>query len=163
MADPNPFDSLALRRVLGAFATGITVITIIDAAAQPRGMTVNSFNSVSLEPPLILWSLALNTPDAEAFRDAPRFAVNILAENQKAISDRFASLIHDRFAGIPVTPGLGEVPLLGGCAAALECVTEAIHPGGDHLIIVGRVERLHHHPRPPLLFHDGQYRALKPG
>ena len=161
MADSVPFDSLELRRTLGAFATGVTVISIIDGEGKPRGMTVNSFNSVSLEPPLILWSLALNTPDFAAFQTAKRFAVNILAQDQIAVSERFAALlIADRFAGFKVSAGLGGVPLLDGCVAVLECLTEAIYPGGDHIVILGRVERLHRYLRAPLIFYDGNYVAV---
>jgi len=160
MTDPTPFNSLELRRALGAFATGITVISILDAAGKPQGITVNSFNSVSLEPPLILWSLALSNPNFEAFQTAKRFAVNILAEDQMAISNRFASLLDNKFVGIETRAGLENVPLLDGCAAILECLTETLYPGGDHLIILGRVERLHRHSRPPLIYHDGNYAAV---
>lgn len=161
MTNPTPVDSLEFRRTLGAFATGVTIISILDAAGKPRGMTVNSFSSVSLEPPLILWNLGLNTPDFAVFQAAERFAVNILAEGQRAISDRFAFAdIAARFDGVPVSAGLGGVPLLDGCVAVLECLTETVYPGGDHLIILGRVERLHRYLQAPLLFFDGQYRTV---
>jgi flavin reductase (DIM6/NTAB) family NADH-FMN oxidoreductase RutF len=123
-------------------------------------MTVNSFSSVSLEPPLILWCLAFNTPDFRAFRDAEYFAVNILAEGQVAISERLASLDQDKFTGIDFTPGLANVPLINGCAAVLECRREAVYPGGDHVIILGRVERLHHSGLPSLVFYASRYRTV---
>jgi len=160
MVNPLPFDSLELRCTLGAFATGITVISIIDADGKPQGITVNSFNAVSLNPPLILWSLAFDTFNFEAFQTAKRFAVNILAEDQVAISERFASPLNDKFAGLKVSAGLGSVPLLDGCVAALECLTETTYPGGDHIIILGLVERLHRYTRSPLLYHNGNYMAV---
>ena len=160
MTNPLPFDSLELRSTLGTFVTGVTVISIIDAEGKPQGMTVNSFNAVSLNPPLILWSLALDTPNFEAFQTAKRFAVNILAEDQVAISERFASLLNDKFAGLKVSTGLEGVPLLDGCAAALECLTETIYPGGDHIIILGLVERLHRSTRSPLLYQNGKYMVV---
>jgi len=155
------FDSLTLRRTLGAFTTGVTVVTLVDDAGRWQGLTVNSFNSVSLNPPLILWSLGLGTPGFEAFQNAERFVVNILAADQVAVSQRFATSIADKFAGIPVRRGLGGAPLLEGCVAALECCTETLYPGGDHIIFIGRVERLHHDPeRPPLLYYQGCYREI---
>jgi 3-hydroxy-9,10-secoandrosta-1,3,5(10)-triene-9,17-dione monooxygenase reductase component len=163
MDNPLPFDRHEFRRTLGTFATGVTVITILDAEANPHGMTVNSFSSVSLEPPLILWSLALDTPDAAAFQQATWFAVNILAEAQVALSNRFADpalSMTERFAGVASRPGLGGVPRLDGCAAVLECRRELCYPGGDHVILVGRVERLHRSAQPPLLFWNGAYAVI---
>ncbi len=160
MANPALFDNLELRRALGAFATGVTIISILDAQGSPRGMTVNSFSSVSLDPPLILWCLAFNTPDFTAFRDTEHFAVNILAEGQITISERFASLDNDKFTGIDTIPGLANVPLINGCAAALECRKEATYPGGDHVIMMGRVARLHHRGLRPLLFYASRYRTV---
>jgi flavin reductase (DIM6/NTAB) family NADH-FMN oxidoreductase RutF len=109
MPQPGLFDTLELRSALGTFATGVTVISIIDAEGKTQGMTVNSFTSVSLEPPLILWSLALNTPNFEPFHQAERFAVNVLAADQVAISERFASLLPDKFAGLNFSAGLGRL------------------------------------------------------
>ena len=161
MTQSASFDSLALRRTLGAFTTGVTVVTLIDDAGRWQGLTVNSFNSVSLNPPLILWSLGLGTSGFDTFQNAERFVVNILAADQVAVSQRFAMPIADKFAGIPVRRGLGGAPLLEGCVAALECRTETIYPGGDHIIFIGRVERLHHDPqRPPLLYYQGRYREI---
>lgn len=157
MTNPTPFSSRELRDTLGKFATGITVITVTDNAGKFWGLTVNSFSSVSLDPPLILWSLALETVGFVAFRDAKRFAVNILAEDQAIVSERFASCEPDKFVGINVTQGLGGLPLLDGCAAVLQCQREAAYPGGDHIILLGRVERLHRAPRPPLIFYESRY------
>ena len=160
MADSACFDSLEFRRALGAFVTGITVITLLDDDGTFQGLTVNSFNSVSLDPPLILWSLALATPDFEMFSAVQRFAVNILAQDQIAISQRFATPSSDKFAGVGVSLGLDGVPLIEGCNATLECRTEATHPGGDHIIFLGRVERFHCDEGRPLVYHQGRYMAL---
>ena len=116
-----PFDSRALRDVLGAFVTGVTVITALDEAGTPYGLTANSFSSVSLDPPLVLWSQALTAPSHPVFRAADRFAINILACDQVEISNRFARAADRKFEGVPVRVGLGGLPLLEGCAAYLEC------------------------------------------
>jgi flavin reductase (DIM6/NTAB) family NADH-FMN oxidoreductase RutF len=157
MVNSPLFSNQQLRHTLGKFATGITVISIVDDDGKFWGLTVNSFNSVSLDPPLILWSLALETVGFITFRDAKRFAVNILAENQIAISERFASCEPEKFIGINVTAGLGGVPLLDGCVAVLECQREAAYPGGDHIILLGRVEQLHSASRSPLIFYESRY------
>lgn len=146
------------RGTLGRFATGVTVITALAPDGEPIGVTISSFNSVSLEPPLILWSLSLNSPNLETFRQASHYAVNVLSVDQQEISDRFASRSNKRFEGILRHAGLGGVPLLEGCCAVFECTNEAHYPGGDHLIFVGHVERfaLGEAVR-PLIFHSGRY------
>ena len=150
-----------LRSTLGSFATGITVVTAQSAAGEPIGMTISSFNSVSLEPPLILWSLSVNSPSLEVFRNASHYAVNVLSSSQQALSDRFASRAGDRFAGLPRRDGLGGAPLLDGCCAWFECINELHYPGGDHIIFVGRVERFAlGEDESPLIFHNGRYRTL---
>ena len=149
------------RKTLGAFATGITVISALSPEGKPIGVTISSFNSVSLDPPLILWSLALKSPNLEAFRKASHFVVNVLSAKQKHLSDRFASPLADRFAYIPTRPGVGETPLLEGCCAWFECANEAQYPGGDHLIFLGRVENFAlGEAGSPLLFHNGCYCQL---
>lgn len=149
------------RRALGCFATGVTVLSTLDAEGHARGMTISSFNSVSLDPPLILWSLALDSPSLPTFRDASHYAVNVLAADQQALSNRFASRLSDRFEGVNARSGLSGTPLLEGCCAWFECRHEAIYPGGDHLIFVGRVERFAAQPGlAPLLFHAGAYARL---
>lgn len=158
-----PIDPRTLRNALGTFATGVTVITAIGADGQPLGLTVSSFNSVSLEPPLIVWSLSANSPRLADFVAASHFAVNILAADQRALSDRFASREADRFAGLPLCSGLGGVPLLPGCLAWFECANEIRHEGGDHLIFIGRVERVTvGEAKPPLVFQGSRYRELAP-
>ena len=149
------------RRALGSFATGVTVLTTLDADGRSCGMTISSFNSVSLDPPLILWSLSLDSPSLATFRNATHYAVNVLAADQQALSNRFASRLIDRFEGVETRSGLSGTPLLEGCCAWFECRHEAIYPGGDHLIFVGRVERFAAQPGlAPLLFHAGAYARL---
>lgn len=152
----------ALRNVLGTFPTGVTVVTTLDAQNRPCGLTVNSFSSVSLNPPLILWNQALNSPSYPVFRDVQRFAINILAEDQIGISKRFATSGIDKFDGVQTSTGLGGVPLIQGCAAHLECVREASFPGGDHSVFIGRVERMASGARKPLVFGGGRYMMARP-
>lgn len=150
-------DTNTFRRALGRFVTGVTVVTTRDAEGRPIGLTANSFNSVSLDPPLVLWSLARRSANLAAFEAASHFAVNILADDQTALSERFARPSEDRFAGLDWTEGLGGAPVLAGCAATFECRTESRHEGGDHVIFLGRVERFDHAERVPLAFHGGRY------
>ena len=150
------------RRTLGSFATGITVITALGREGQPLGMTISSFNSVSLDPPLILWSLSLSSPSLEAFRNASHYAVNVLSAEQEQLSNRFASRNGNRFADVDVRPGLAGVPLIEGCCAWFECTQHAHYAGGDHLIFVGYVEQFEQNDAAsPLIFHGGSYRRLK--
>ena len=150
------------RSTLGSFATGITVITALASDGTPIGITISSFNSVSLEPPLILWSLSSNSPNLETFRNASHYAINILAADQQALSDRFASRREDRFAGLTLRSGLGGAPLIEGCCAWFECANEIQYPGGDHLIFIGRVEAFAQGAAAaPLIFHRGRYARLE--
>ena len=149
------------RRALGSFATGITVVTALADNDQPIGVTISSFNSVSLDPPLILWSLDLNSPNLEAFRRAGHYAINVLAADQQALSDRFASRREKRFDDLALRPGLSDAPLFEGCCAWFECSNEMHYPGGDHLIFIGRVERFAQgEATSPLIFHNAGYRQL---
>jgi len=150
-------DSLALRAALGQYATGVAIVTTLDGEGRPAGLTVNSFASVSLDPPLVLWSLAQTSACMQAFKSCHHFAVNVLASDQVEISNRFALAGYDKFGGIVWTPGLGGAPLLEGCCARFECRSHARHPGGDHVIFIGRVERFAHEDRTPLVFHGGRY------
>lgn len=154
------FDPQQFRATLGQFATGIAVVTAVGADGRPAGVTVNSFASVSLDPPLVLWCLAHKAATMPIFQAAGHFAVNILAADQVEFSNRFALPQADRFAGVDWTPGLGGAPLLDGCCARLECRAETRHEAGDHVIFVGRVERLAREERPPLIYHASRYGAL---
>ncbi|NND49424.1 MAG: hypothetical protein HKN60_04150 [Rhizobiales bacterium] len=149
-------DSTAFRRCLGQFGTGVTVIT---ACADDRlvGMTANSFASVSLDPPLVLWSMHRTAASASVFAVASHFAVNVLARNQIELSRNFARPSEDKFAGVDWTPGLGGAPLISGVAASLECRKEAEFDGGDHVIMIGRVLQYARYEAEGLLFVQGRY------
>ena len=155
-----PIDPQALRQVLGRFATGVTIVTCLDEQGQRLGLTANSFNALSLDPPLVLWSLRQASPSLPAFRAAQHFAVNILAESQVDLSRRFASRLPDKFAEGGWSDGTGGAPVLSGAAAVLECETAQIHDAGDHVLFIGRVLRLADLATPPLLFHGGHYHML---
>lgn len=162
MAYLTAFDSRQLRTVLGTFTTGVTIVTThdtagTDLAGTDYGVTANSFSSVSLEPPLVLWSLALTSRSFPAFRDNDHFAVNILADDQIDIANRFAKSTDSKFADLPFTRGLGEVPVLAHTVAHFECVKVAAYPAGDHTIFLGRVERVGHSGRRPLAYAHGRY------
>ncbi|WOR16307.1 flavin reductase family protein [Hyphomonas sp. FCG-A18] len=155
------FDQRVLRDALGLFVTGVTVITTKGIDGESVGLTANSFNSVSLDPPLVLWSIGTRSKSLPAFAQADHFAVHILGENQIELSQRFARSGADKFASLPVTKGIGDVPLLEGCAARLECSIYDRHAAGDHVIYLGEVQRLVHNQNArPLVYHGGQYAEL---
>ena len=153
----STFDTLELRQVLGSFVTGVTVITTLDRNGKPHGMTANSFSSVSLDPPLILWSQSLTAPSHPVFDACDRFVVNILADDQVEISNRFARASPDRFMRTATSEGLGGIPLIEGSAAHLECRKVHSYPGGDHVVFIGQVERIRRNARRPLVFGGGKY------
>ncbi|MDR2307516.1 MAG: flavin reductase [Paucimonas sp.] len=154
---PSPFDSRAFRRALGNFATGVTVITAADADGHKVGVTANSFNSVSLDPPLILWSIDKRSSSHAVFERAGHFAVNVLAADQIDLSNTFARPSDDRFAGIEHCLGEGGAPLLADCAARFRCETFQQLDGGDHWILIGKVLAFDDLGRAPLLYHQGGY------
>jgi flavin reductase (DIM6/NTAB) family NADH-FMN oxidoreductase RutF/DNA-binding IclR family transcriptional regulator len=162
MADAALFDSRDLRRVLGTFVTGVTVVTTVDDEGRFHGVTANSFSSVSLDPPLVLWSQAVRSHSHPAFFKAERFAVNILAEDQIELSQRFAKSSHEKFAGIDVDIGAGGMPMLRDCSARLQCRVVSRVPGGDHTIYVGEVLAIDRAERRPLVFGNGQYLLADP-
>lgn len=155
-----PFDAKALRTALGRFTTGVTIATCRDTLGQPVGLTANSFNSLSLDPPLVLWSLRAASPALPAFESASHFAVNVLAEAQVALSRRFASPMPDRFAQGQWADGVGGVPVLAGCSAVFECTMHSHQRLGDHVLFVGEVVAMHEAALPPLVFQAGHYRLL---
>lgn len=161
-ADPvvEKFDPATLRNVLGQFATGVTVITTLGDEAAPVGLAANSFASVSLEPPLILWSLALTAPSLGAFRTHPSFAINILCEQSKDLAMNFSRSSDTKFTDIAWRPGLDGVPVLDAAAAVMECTVEQRIPAGDHEIYIGHVCRLASADKSPLLFHRGQFSQI---
>ena len=154
------FDEGQLRQALGQFATGITVATTLDANGAPHGLTVNSFNSVSLEPPLVLWSLDKRSHQLEAFRQSGFYAINILGLDQKDLSIRFASPLDNRFDGVSWEKGKTGSPVLTGSLASLDCEIVDLLEGGDHVILLGKVIDMVCNPGAPLLYHGGAYCAL---
>jgi flavin reductase (DIM6/NTAB) family NADH-FMN oxidoreductase RutF/pimeloyl-ACP methyl ester carboxylesterase len=154
-------DARTFRDALGCFATGITVITAMTPDGVPVGLTANSFTSVSLDPPLLLVCIANSVSSAAIMRDAPRFAVNMLQIGQQPTSNRFAGKGEDRFAATPWTVGEYGTPVLTGSLSSFECDRHAVHDGGDHFILVGRVLKAMFEPqRDPLLYFRGKYRRL---
>ncbi|MGB3247715.1 MAG: flavin reductase family protein [Tabrizicola sp.] len=150
-------DPRALRNAFGAFATGVTVITTRQPDGTPRGFTANSFTSVSLDPPLLLVCLAKTAHSADVFAAAPHFAVNILAEDQKAVSGLFASRAADKFQQCAWTPGHADVPLLDGALAQFACANHQLVDAGDHLLLIGRVEAFATNEGQPLGYFRGSY------
>lgn len=154
---PSGFDARAFRGALGNFATGVTIVTTFDDEHEDVGITANSFNSVSLDPPMVLWSLSRKAKSLPAFLNNPYFAVHILAADQEALSQRFATQGANKFANLELTRGPGNVPLLDGCSARFVCRTAFKHDGGDHVIFVGAVLSFDASSHAPLLFHAGRY------
>jgi len=148
------------RNALGMFATGITVVTTRTPAGEPIGLTVNSFNSVSLDPPLIVWSLSNDLPSRGLFEACEYYAINVLAEDQVELSQRFASRLDDKFGGLDFETGVGGVPLLKGCCARFECRNTQRYEGGDHLVFISEVLSFDREERKPLVYFGGAYRRL---
>ena len=151
------FDPKAFRSALGSFVTGVTIVTVRGADGTPCGLTANSFNSVSLDPPMVLWSLALKSGSLPAFREAESWAVHVLAADQQNMSDRFAAPDIDRFAGLAPPDGPEGAPLIEGCAARFGCRAKFEYEGGDHAIFLGEVVDFHRREVEPLIYHGGQY------
>ena len=151
------FDPKAFRAALGTFATGVTVITALGQDGKPIGLTANSFNSVSLDPPLVLWSLAKKAFSLQDFIAAKHWAVHVLSAEQENISNQFARGGADKFAGVHAIESAHGVPLLQNCAARFECTSTFQYEGGDHIIFVGEVKQFERNELPPLVFHAGQY------
>lgn len=160
MNAPTPIDPKALRSAFGAFATGVTVITTRQSDGTPRGFTANSFTSVSLDPPLLLVCLAKTAHSADVFAAAPHFAVNILAEDQKAVSGLFASRMADKFAQCAWTAGPADTPLIDGALAQFTCTNHQIIDAGDHLILIGRIDRFATNEGQPLGYFRGNYFSI---
>ena len=150
-------DQQEFRKVLGAFTTGVTIVTARGSDGEPVGVTANSFNSVSLDPPLVLWSLAKKALSLPVYEEAGYFAIHILASDQEDLSNLFACKGEDKFKGIEVENGVGNTPLLSNCTARLQCKTAYKYEGGDHIIFVGEVVEIDHSDAAPLVFQAGKY------
>ena len=163
MTPPNralsPSFALAeFRAALGMFATGVTIVTARGPDGEPVGLTANSFNSVSMSPPLVLWSLARSAGSMPAFERGSHYAINILAAEQHALAERFASKAIDRFKGLAFREGAGGAPIIEGAAAVFECFNRSRYEEGDHVIFVGEVEHCERREgAQPLIFHGGRY------
>ena len=152
------FSIADFRVALGMFATGVTIVTARGADGAAVGLTANSFNSVSLAPPLVLWSLARSAGSMPAFERGSHYAINILAADQHALAERFASKAADRFEGLAFREGAGGALILEGAAAVFECFNRSRYEEGDHVIFVGEVERCEQRAgAQPLIFHGGRY------
>ncbi|WP_137895610.1 flavin reductase family protein [Ramlibacter sp. 2FC] len=162
-ATPPAFSNREFRSALAMFATGVTIVTARTPEGELVGLTANSFNSVSLDPPLVLWSLARAAGSLPAFSAGSHYAINILAADQKALAERFAARGADRWAGVGFRDGASGSPLLDGAAATFECFNRSRYEEGDHVIFVGEVERCGHRAgASPLLFHGGRFYTEHP-
>ena len=162
-ARPPDFSAQQFRASLGMFATGVTIVTARTDSGELVGLTANSFNSVSLDPPLVLWSLARAAASLPAFSTGSHYAINILSAQQKALAQQFAARDTDRWAGVGFSLGGSGAPLLDGAAASFECFNRSQYAEGDHVIFVGEVERCSHRTdASPLLFHGGRFYTEHP-
>ena len=156
------FNTRELRNALGSFATGVTIITTRDREGKLHGMTANSFSSVSLNPPLVLWSSSLYAQSLPAFQEGTHFVINILAFDQIGLSNKFAKQSDDKFIDVEHIITESGPPVIVGAAAHFECRNEFRHYGGDHIIFIGHVERFAYTDRPTLLFCRGKYMRGEP-
>lgn len=152
----------ALRQAFGRFATGIAVITTLDTQGAPYGLTINSFVSVSMDPPLISWNVIRGSTAHQIISQQGRFVVNILAHDQKQVAQQMTGPIENRFDGMACSVSDDGLPLIDGALAAFECDTHALIEAGDHDIILGRVSRFTHHEGPPLVYWKGRYASATP-
>ncbi|MDR3485508.1 MAG: flavin reductase family protein [Bradyrhizobium sp.] len=156
-SNQSPIDPRDFRNALGTYATGVTVITAMAADGKPYGLTCNSFASVSLNPPLVLWSLVIFSQAMSIFQNASHFTVNVLGASQQALANKFATSSEDKFAGVEWTPGLGNAPILANSVANFQCRAADRYYGGDHVIFLGAVEAYAYNRQEPLLFARGGY------
>ncbi|WP_176992833.1 flavin reductase [Collimonas sp. OK242] len=153
----SPFDQREFRNALGTFTTGVTIVTACSSDGKLVGVTANSFNSVSLDPPLVLWSLSKSSNSLAAFEAAEYWAVHILSHDQDQLATHFSKRAHDKFAGLDLETGLGGAPLLDGCTTRMQCKTAYRYDGGDHIIMVGEVMHFEHSDIAPLVYQRGNY------
>ena len=160
---PPAFTCTEFRAALGMFATGVTIVTARKADGTLVGLTANSFNSVSLSPALVLWSLARAAGSFDTFRNGSHYAINILGADQQAMARRFSEKVDNRFEGVAWESGIGGAPLIQGAIAHFECFNRSQYQEGDHTIFVGEVERCGHTTgASPLLFHGGKFYTEHP-
>lgn len=157
---PEAVTPLRLREALGRFATGVTIITCVGAQGERVGLTANSFNALSLDPPLVLWSLREQSVQLAAFQQAGGFVVNVLARPQLELSRRFASKLEDRFDSGSWSKGVTGAPVLAGCVAVFECQMVSQQDAGDHVLFIGRVVSLSQQALAPLVYQAGHYHGL---
>ena len=150
-------DSQGLRQALSQFATGVTIVTTSGPAGEPIGVTANSFNSVSLDPPLVIWSLSASARSRQSFETQGYFCVHVLSSSQEELSQKFASRGADKFGGLQLVRGLGSVPMLEEYVARFQCRLTQQFPIGDHIAFVGEVLHFDRCDRRPLVFHGGRY------
>ncbi len=155
------FDSRHFRHALSQFATGITVITTRLEDGTFLGLTASSFNSVSLDPPLVLWSLGDRAQSMPVFANNTHYVVNVLAADQRHLAEQFASRTENRFQGVEYTLSRTGLPILKGASAWFECFNRSRYPEGDHVIFVGEVEQCAAINQAPLVFHHGQFLTSK--
>jgi flavin reductase (DIM6/NTAB) family NADH-FMN oxidoreductase RutF len=153
----SPIDPRDFRNALGTFATGVTIVTAMAADGQPYGVTCNSFASVSLNPPLVLWSLGLFSQGLPVFQNASHFTINVLGASQQALASQFAKSSIDKFSGVSWVPGLGNAPVIADSVANLQCRAANRYYGGDHVIFLGAVEAYSYNREEPLLFARGTF------
>ncbi|WP_027531927.1 flavin reductase family protein [Bradyrhizobium sp. WSM3983] len=156
-SDSSQIDPRDFRNALGSYGTGVTIITATAADGKPYGITCNSFASVSLNPPLVLWSLGVYSSSLIVFQNASHFTVHVLGTSQQALADKFAKSSDDKFAGVDWTPGLGNAPVLAESVANFQCRSVNRYYGGDHVIFLGAVEAYAYNATEPLLFARGAY------
>src|SRR4051794_29723678 len=162
-SDNSAIDPRDFRNALGTFGTGVTIVTAMAANGKPYGLTCNSFASVSLNPPLVLWSLGMFSQGLSTFQNTSHFAVNVLGASQQALASKFAKSAEDKFAGVEWTPGLGNAPVLTDSVANFQCRAANRYYGGDHVIFLGAVEAYAYNRGEPLLFARGGYGRFVPG
>jgi flavin reductase (DIM6/NTAB) family NADH-FMN oxidoreductase RutF len=155
--DSSPIDPRDFRNALGTYATGVTIITAASPDGKPYGLTCNSFASVSLNPPLVLWSLVVYSSSLTVFQNASHFAVNVLGASQQALASKFAKSSDDKFTGVDWMPGLGNAPVLAESVANFQCRSVNRYYGGDHVIFLGAVEAYTYNTTEPLLFARGAF------
>ena len=162
-SDNSPIDPRDFRNALGTYGTGVTIVTAMASDGRPYGVTCNSFASVSLNPPLVLWSLGMFSHGLPIFQNASHFAVNVLEVSQQDLALKFAKSAGEKFVGVEWKPGLGNAPIIAGCVAQFECRAVNRYYGGDHIIFLGAVEAYSYNGQEPLLFARGGFGKFVPG